>query len=77
MSLVADPAENSRLDRLLIHVEGQTEESFVNEVLKPHLLTRGYVNVSARLIGNARLRDRRGGIRGWNTVRNDVLNHLN
>ena len=32
--------------------------------------------VSARLLGNARQRDRRGGIRGWNSVRDDILNHL-
>ena len=25
------------MTRLLVHVEGQTEESFVNEVLAPHL----------------------------------------
>lgn len=76
MSWVADPTENSPLDRLLIHVEGQTEETFVNEVLRPHLSTRGFVSVSARLMGNARQHDRRGGIRGWNTVRGEILNHL-
>jgi hypothetical protein len=53
------------MSRLLIHVEGETEESFVNEVLAPHLYHHGYQDVSARLIGNARLRDRRGGIRRW------------
>ena len=48
------------MTRLLIHVEGETEESFVNEVLAPHLYTHGYGLVSARLLGNARQRDRRG-----------------
>jgi hypothetical protein len=62
--------------RLLIHVEGEAEETFVNEVLRPHLCDRGYTNVSARLLGNARQRDRRGGIRGWNAARNDILKHL-
>ena len=62
--------------RLLIHVEGETEESFVNEVLADHLYQCGYESVSARLVGNARLRDRRGGIRGWSTVKKDILNHL-
>ena len=57
-------------------MEGQTEETFVNKVLAPHLYDRGYTNVSARLVGNARQRDRRGGIRGWNSVRNDILKHL-
>jgi len=51
------------MPRLLIHVEGQTEEAFVNEVLGDHLLSVGYEYVAARIIGNARLRRRRGGIR--------------
>jgi hypothetical protein len=62
--------------RLLIHVEGETEETFVNELLSSHLYAFGYENVSARIIGNARLRESRGGIRAWNTVRKDILNHL-
>jgi hypothetical protein len=62
--------------RLLIHVEGETEETFVNEVLRPHLYMRGYESVGARLVGNARLRDRRGGIRAWSTVRKDITKHL-
>lgn len=62
--------------RLLIHVEGETEETFVNEVLGPHLYSRGYSRVSARLMGNARQRDRRGGIRAWSAVKQDILTHL-
>ncbi len=62
--------------RVLIHVEGQTEEAFVNEVLAAHLYGYGYAKVSARLIGNARQRDRRGGIRSWSAVRKDILRHL-
>lgn len=64
------------MSRLLVHVEGETEETFVNEILAPHLCGYGYRKVSARLVGNARLRDRRGGIRAWSAVRNDILNHL-
>lgn len=64
------------MSRLLVHVEGETEETFVREILAQHLLGFGYTSVSARLLGNARVRDRRGGIRGWNTVRNDILRHL-
>ena len=64
------------MTRLLIHVEGQTEETFVNKVLAPHLYGCGYESVSARLIGNARLRYRRGGIKAWSSVRRDILNHL-
>ena len=62
--------------RLLIHVEGQTEETFVNEVLGPHLYRQGYAKVGARLVGNARQRDRRGGIRAWSAVRGDIIRHL-
>jgi len=62
--------------RLLIHVEGQTEESFVNQVLGPHLYARGYEMVGARLVGNARQKDRRGGIRAWESVRSDIVRHL-
>ena len=64
------------MSRILVHVEGQTEESFVNTVLAPHLHRVGYTRVSARLLGNARQRSRRGGIRPWGSVRNDILSHL-
>ena len=64
------------MSRLLVHVEGQTEEAFVNEVLAAHLYGYGYTKVGARLVGNARQRDRRGGIRPWSAVRKDILNHL-
>lgn len=62
--------------RLLIHVEGETEETFVTEVLAPHLHGFGYTHADARLLGNARQRRFRGGIRSWATVRRDILNHL-
>lgn len=67
---------NDCMSRLLIHVEGETEETFVNEILAPHLYSNGFTKVSARLMGNARLRSRRGGIRAWSTVRQDILKHL-
>ncbi|HTW35411.1 MAG TPA: DUF4276 family protein [Rhizomicrobium sp.] len=63
------------MTRLLIHVEGQTEETFVNEMLGPHLGALG-VFASARLMGNARQRDHRGGVRGWGDVRRDIVRHL-
>lgn len=62
--------------RLHVHVEGLTEEKFVNSVLCPHLVTRGYATVTAKLLGNARLRSRRGGICSWSSARRDILNHL-
>lgn len=61
--------------RLLIHVEGQTEETFVNELLAPHLASIG-VGASARILGNARRRANRGGIRAWGDARGDILRHL-
>ena len=64
------------MTRLLVHVEGETEENFVNQVLAPHLYCRGFSSVGARLIGNARQRDRRGGIRGWPSVQGDLIRHL-
>ncbi len=64
------------MTRLLIHVEGETEEAFVNHVLAPHLYACGYALVSARLMGNVLQRDRRGGIRAWPAVRKGILNHL-
>ena len=65
------------MSRLLVHVEGQTEEDFVKEVLRPHLCAHGYTCVNARLLGNARLRTNRGGIRAWPSARNDIIRHLN
>jgi hypothetical protein len=64
------------MSRLFVHVEGETEETFVNEALAPHLYNFGYQKVSARLLGNSRNRDRRGGIRSWSSVREDIINHL-
>ena len=63
--------------RLLIHVEGQTEETFVNRILGPHLRDFGYSDVGVRLLGNLRRpRSRRGGIVPWPIARKDILRHL-
>ena len=64
------------MNRLLVLVEGVTEESFVNEVLEPHLRTFGYIQVAARLLGNARQRSHRGGIRGWASERRNLEDQL-
>ena len=61
------------MPRLLVHVEGQTEEDFVNDVLRDHLAAKGYHSVQARIVGNTR---RRGGIRPWPLVRKGILDHL-
>ncbi|TWT71514.1 DUF4276 family protein [Crateriforma conspicua] len=63
--------------RLLVHVEGETEETFVAEVLAPHLYgLGGFEMVTPRLLGNARLRSKRRGIKGWDSSREDILKHL-
>jgi hypothetical protein len=62
------------MPRLLVHVEGQTEETFVNEVLAEHLRAFGYHDVRARLAGNPR--KQRGGIRPWGGFKRDILAHL-
>jgi hypothetical protein len=59
--------------RLLIHVEGQTEEAFVRKVLRDHLSAKGYHSVEARILGNAR---QTGGIRSWPAARKEIVNHL-
>ncbi len=74
--LNGDAWHSKTMTRILLHVEGQTEETFVNRVLAPHLYERGFHEVSARLMGNARQRGRRGGVRKWEAIRSDILNHL-
>lgn len=64
------------MSRLLVHVEGETEETFVRELLAPHLQGRGFQRVSARLLGNARNRLNRGGIKSWPSAREDILTRL-
>ena len=64
------------MSRLVVHVEGPTEETFIKEVLGPHLMNFGYDAVWPRIVGNARLDRRSGGIKGWPSVRKDVIEHL-
>jgi hypothetical protein len=62
--------------RILVHVEGQTEEEFVNSVLAPHLFTKGFTGVSARLVGRSRIRKKRGGACPWESVHTEISRHL-
>ena len=62
--------------RLLLHVEGQTEEDFANKLLRDHLVSQGYSSVGARLMGPARQRGRRGGVRPWPSALKDICKHL-
>ena len=57
--------------RLLVHVEGHTEEMFVNRFLGPHLYAgHGYVEVSASKLG------KRGGISKWESARRDIVRNM-
>ena len=68
--------EGFAVTRLLICVEGQTEEDFVEYVLAPHLYTRGYTAVAAKLMGTAISRANRGGVKAWDDVLKDIVNKL-
>ena len=57
------------MSRVRALVEGQTEQAFVREVLAPHLVAHG-VSITATMIGKP---GRRGGVRPWPVVRNDIL----
>lgn len=63
------------MTRALIVVEGHTEEAFVKEILSPHLSEFG-VFASAVMMGNAQARERRGGVRRWESARNRIINFL-
>ena len=45
-------------------------------MLCDYLYSKGFTQVSARIVGNARLRHRRGGIRAWDSVKKDIVRHL-
>lgn len=64
------------MTRLLVSVEGETEELFVYQVLAPHLYAHGYTSVVASLMGTAVSRDNRGGVKAWDDVLKDIVNKL-
>ena len=64
------------MKRLIVHVEGQTEEQFVNAILAPYLLKSGYSRVAARLLGKSSQRRNRGGICGWPQALRSIVRHL-
>ncbi len=63
--------------RLNIIVEGQTEEAFVNRILKPHLGSLS-VGASVRVVTTRRTRGRkyRGGLSTYAKARNDITRWL-
>ena len=62
--------------RLIVHVEGATEEEFVGALLAPYLLARGWEQVAAYRMGRARSRERRYGVKGWDVALDGILRHL-
>ncbi len=64
------------MSRLYIHIEGETEEEFVKEILAPHLLLTGWRNIIPRPIGDAIKRHRRQGVKPWASVRHNLIKHL-
>ena len=65
------------MSRSFVHVEGQTEENFVNQVLAPHLYRCGFSLVRAYLMGDTRRQGTGGGVRSWAIARKEIANHLN
>ncbi|TYO92289.1 DUF4276 family protein [Desulfallas thermosapovorans] len=63
--------------RLNVVVEGQTEETFVSEVLAPHLAMKGVFAV-ARAVATSRTKTYvyRGGVTTYAKIRNDIINWI-
>ena len=55
---------------LIIVVEGQTEQEFVNDILRPYFAEHGIYHVSARLIRTSR--SGKGGFVNFQHLQNDV-----
>ena len=60
------------MSRVIVVVEGQTEQSFVRQVLAPYLALKG-VFVDARLVGKP---GRKGGVGAYSRARRDILTIL-
>lgn len=67
----------SQWTRLNFIVEGQTEETFINRIVKPHLATYS-INVSVRCVTTGRKRGRvfRGGMPNYLKIKNDIIGWL-
>lgn len=65
------------MKRLHITAEGQTEESFVNDTLKPHLASYGvYADVRRVLTGRKHGKLYRGGMTNYAKAKNDIVRWL-
>jgi len=65
------------MKRLHITAEGQTEESFVNDTMKPHLASYGvYADVRRVLTGKKHGKLYRGGMTNYAKAKNDIVRWL-
>lgn len=64
--------------RLYLFAEGQTEQTFADTLIKPHLAQHGVFMSGARLIAKTRKKKQvhRGGGRNYAPMRNDILRSL-
>ncbi|KAA6324478.1 hypothetical protein EZS27_026200 [termite gut metagenome] len=62
------------MKRLIIIVEGQTEEMFVKEILAPHLREKGLLNVVPIKIATSS--QCKGGFVNYQHLKNDVLKRI-
>ncbi len=63
------------MDRCRLLVEGQTEETFANRTLLPHLYSLGFHEVSVTVVETKRTAGGekfRGGVLSWRQLRNDI-----
>jgi hypothetical protein len=63
------------MNRCRLLVEGQTEETFANLVLCPHLYEFGFHDVSVTVVSTKRVVSGgkfRGGITAWKQLRKDI-----
>lgn len=65
--------------RLYLFAEGQTEQTFADNLVKPHLAGYGVFMQKPRLIAHARKKGKvhRGGGRYYEPMKNDILRSLN
>jgi hypothetical protein len=63
------------MDRCCLLVEGQTEETFANRTLLPHLYVAGFHRVSVTVLATKRVAGGgkyRGGLTAWSQLRTDI-----
>jgi Domain of unknown function (DUF4276) len=64
------------VNRLIVFCEGQTEQQFCKQVLAPHLVPFGIVDVRPIRVAFSKSKGivHRGGVRNYQPIKNDILN---